>query len=216
MISFREWKANTVGTEEVESQIDSIYDKAKYAIKLVQLYDKSTAQNLLRNISTVAPLNTGVYGLYASAENRKVIGPEVANQVRFKFGNDLMSQSKINKLPNVVIKQYLPDIDEKKLVPSDVVHVNVAKIIRELGDSKEAVLEIASTIVHEATHEIEFQSGKMNQGNKEAGPVNAELKFKNWVQKNWNTITRQIPQLNFERGATVANGPILNQSFKTT
>lgn len=215
MISFREWQAKTLGTEEVESQIDAIYDKAKYAIKLVQLYDRSTNQNLLKNISTIAPLNTGVYGLYASSENKKVIGPEIANQMRFKFGNDLMSQNKINKLPNAVIKQHLPDIDEKKLVPSDVVHVNVTKILRELGDSKEAVIEIASTIIHEATHELEFQSGKM-QANKEAGPVNAEIKFKNWVQKNWNLIIRQIPQLNIENGVAVSSNPISNQPFRTT
>ena len=31
MGEFREWLNNTVGTENVESKIDSLYDKAKYA-----------------------------------------------------------------------------------------------------------------------------------------------------------------------------------------
>ena len=65
--------------------------------------------------------------------------------------------------------------------------------MQKYGDSKEAVIEIASTIVHEATHSIEFQStGKTN----EIGPQNAERKFIDWVSKNWKTITQRIPQLN--------------------
>lgn len=193
MAGFRQWLESTVGTEEVESGIDHLYNKAKYAIKLVQLYDKMTNQRLLNNISTVAPLNSGVYGLYTSAENRKVIGPSVANKVKFKFGQNIIAQNGLNKVPNVVIKQYVPDIDERQIVPSDVIHVNVQKIVRELGDTKEAVVEIASTIVHEATHELEFQkTGKTS----EVGPKAAEKAFHDWVNRNWNTIASKIPQIN--------------------
>lgn len=192
---FRSWlfENSTIGNENVESKIDQLYDKAKYAIKLVQLYSRSTGQSLLNNISTVAPLYSGVYGLYNSAENKKVIGPLVANKIRFKFNQPMMQQN-LNRLPNSVIKQYFPDIDEKQIAPSDVIHVNVQKIVRELGDTKEAVLEIASTIVHEATHELEFQTkGKTD----EVGPKKAEEVFKNWVRANWNLVASKIPQLNF-------------------
>ena len=193
MEGFRHWLENTVGTDEVQSKIDHIYNKAKYAIKLVQLYGRATNQKILNNISTIAPLNSGVYGLYTSSENKKVIGPAVTNKVKFKFGQNVMQQNALNKVPNAVIKQYIPDIDERQIVPSDVIHENVQRIVRELGDTKEAVVEIASTIVHEATHEIEFQTtGKTS----EIGPKAAEKAFHDWVQKNWSTIASKIPQIN--------------------
>jgi len=201
MIEFRKWiSENVVGTEKVYSQIDHLYDKAKYAIKLVQLYSNATGQKILHNISTIAPLNSGVYGLYNSSENKKVIGPQAANKIKFKFGQDVLSSQKMQKLPQYVIKQYLPDVDERHIAPSDLIHVNVARIVRELGDSMEAVLEIASTIVHEATHEIEFQStGKTD----EIGPKKAEEQFKKWAASNMPFIVSRIPQLNFQSRSTM-------------
>lgn len=197
MKNFKEWLTEnmaTIGTENVQSQIDNLYNKAKYAIKLVQLYDKMTNQKLLTNISTIAPLNSGVYGLYNSAENKKVLAPIAANKIKFKFGQDVLSKNNLQTVPNAVIKQYIPDIDVNQLKPSDVIRVNVQKIVREFGDTKEAVIEIASTIIHEATHELEFQTtGKTN----EIGPKAAESKFKDWVSKNWKIILSRIPQINF-------------------
>jgi len=192
MKNFKEWM-NTVGTDIVDDrQIDSIYNKAKYSVKLVQLYSKLTGQKILNNVSTIAPLSQGVYGLYNSSENKKVIGPSVANKVKFKFGQNMLDQNKLNTLPNVVIKQHIPDIDINQIKPSVVIHVNVQKIVRELGDTKNAVIEIASTIIHEATHDLEYQStGKTS----EIGPKNAESKFKDWVNKNWSLIITRIPQL---------------------
>lgn len=205
MKRFIEWMPNTAGTDNVESKIDHLYDKAKFAIKIVQMYSKEewsklssiifgkpVRGNLLGNISTIAPLNSGVYGLYNSGENKKIIGPKAANQIKFKFGNNLIQQNKINKLPNAVVKQHIPDIDENQLVPSDVIHVNVQRIVRELGDSKEAIIEIASTIVHEAVHSIEFQEfGKTGETNTKK----AELEFESWAEKNWPRILNSIPQL---------------------
>jgi len=194
MITFQKWlEQNTLGTEFVdEKQIDLIYDNAKYAVKLVQLYSKMTGQKLLNNISTIAPLSSGVYGLYNSKENKKVIGPTAANKIKFKFGQNIVDKNNLNQIPNVVIKNYIPDIDINQLKPSVVIHVNVNKIVSELGDSKQAIIEIASTIIHEATHDLEFQStGKTS----EIGPRSAEYKFKSWVDKNWNLITSRIPQL---------------------
>jgi hypothetical protein len=192
MRTFLEWM-NTVGTDNVdERQINVLYNNAKLSVKLVQLYSKMTGQKILHNVSTIAPLNQGVYGLYNSAENKKVIGPAVANKIKFKFNQNTLNQTTLDKLPNNVIKQHLPDIDINQIKPSVVIHVNVNKIVRELGDTKEAVIEIASTIIHEATHDLEYQStGKTN----EVGPKNAESKFRYWVNKNWNFIVSKIPQL---------------------
>lgn len=195
MLEFKKWLSEgVVGTEDVNSQIDQLYDKAKYAIKLVQLYGRSTNQRILHNISTIAPLNSGVYGLYNSGENKRVIGPSAANKIKFKFGQNALQNQNIQTLPQQVIKQYIPDIDERQIAPSDVIHVNVGRIVRELGDTREAVIEIASTIVHEATHEIEFQyKGKTDEN----GPRKAERDFRNWISSNWSLVLSKIPQLNF-------------------
>ena len=187
------FEQSTIGTEFVDSrQLDIAYNKGKQAIQLVQLYDKMTGQKLLTNISTIATLPSGAFGLYNSAENKKVIGPGILNKIKMKFGQDVLSTNKLNQVPNAVIKQYIPDIDTHQLVPSDVIRVNVAKHIAAHGDTLQAFLEIASTIVHECTHEMELQStGKTS----EIGPKAAEDNFKNWVNKNWNVILTRIPVL---------------------
>lgn len=194
-MEFKNWfEQITLGTEFVdERQINALYDKAKFAVKMVQLYSKMTRQNLLNNISTIAPLTSGAYGLYNSAENKKVIGSQALAKIRFKFGNNVMQNQKIHQVPNAVLKQHIPDLDLSQVKPSDIIKVNIQKILKKYGDSKEAVIEIASTIVHEATHEIELQNtGKTN----EIGPQQAERKFIDWVSKNWKTIVQRIPQLN--------------------
>ena len=197
MKGFTEWLIeNTLGTDEVNSQLDMLYDKAKYAVKLAQTYVKTLQgpeRNILKNISTVAPLNSGVYGLYNSSENKAVIGPAAANKIRFKFGADaIRQQANLQRLPSNVIRQYLPDIDPRQITPSDVIHVNVGKIVRELGDTPEAIMEIASTIIHEATHEMEYRS---NGKTDEIGPKAAEARFMAWARSNWDTFASRIPAL---------------------
>ena len=109
------------------------------------------------------------------------------------FGDDVIQGQKLDQVPNAVIKKYIPDIDMKHLQPSDVIRVNVQKHIAAHGDTLETVIEIASTIVHEATHEIELQTtGQTN----ETGPENASKQFLSWVKSNWNTIIQRIPDLN--------------------
>ncbi len=194
-MEFKKWLENiTLGTDNVNSQIDGLYDKAKYAIKLVQLYIKlspSANKDLLKNISTIAPLNSSVYGLYNSAENKAIIN----SNIRLKFNSDVLkNKNNIQKLPYEVIKKHVPDLDIKQIKPSDVIRVNVQKIVREMGDTPNTVIEIASTIVHEATHEHEYRNtGKTD----EIGPKKAEEDFKNWVSKNWKVITSKLPQINF-------------------
>jgi hypothetical protein len=53
-------------------------------------------------------------------------------------------------------------------------------------------LEIASTIVHECTHELERQKTGTTS---EIGPVKAEGLFMQWVKRNWKTIITRIPQI---------------------
>lgn len=202
-LSFANWlEQSTIGTELVdESKIDVIYDKAKLSVKLVQLYDETKSGNindppgrrkLLLNINTILPLSSGVYGLYMSSENKKIIGKNVLNKMRLIFPQDVMLNQKLQTLPNFVVKKYVPDLDERQLQPSDTIHVNINKIVNQFGDSIESIIEIASTIVHEATHELELQYyGKTD----ETGPTREEGLFVNWVKRNWSTISKRIPQL---------------------
>jgi len=194
MLNFKKWIENTtLGTENVdESQIDRIYDKAKVSVKLVQLYGRETNQKILNNISTVANLASGAYGLYNSKYNKKVINQNAMNKIRFKFGEDIIKNNKINNVPEAVIRKYIPDISDNEVQQSDVIYVNVSRIISEFGDTGRAVLEIASTIVHEATHEKEREEkGYTN----ETGPVMAEKKFLNWFKSNQNRLLTLFPQI---------------------
>jgi hypothetical protein len=195
-MNFSKWfyeQGSTIGTENVdESQINSAYKNTKYSVRLVRLYDKLTNQSLLKNISTIALLQSGAYGLYSSSENKKIIGPSVINKLKMKFGSDILMTQKLNSVPNAVIKKYIPDIDVNQLQPSDVIRVNVQKHLATHGDTLEAVLEIASTIVHECTHELELQNYGQTS---EVGPTQAEKRFMDWVSKNWIIIRQNIPEL---------------------
>lgn len=205
MTSFRKWLFEVVyaGTDEMESKIDMLYDKAKYAIKVAQMYvQKAPGANreILRDVTTVAPLNQAVFGLYNSAENNAIIGPTLANRIKFMFGKDaIKSTENLKKLPLSVVRQYVPDLDPKQFAPTSVIHVNVQNIVKRFGDSKDAVIEIASTIVHEATHSWEFRNAKVSGSQKpnltEAGPEKAEADCRKWANDNWESIKRSIPQL---------------------
>ena len=189
-ISFKSWlEVNTVGTKEVdESKIDALYDKAKISVKLVQMFN----EKLLYNINTIIPLQSGVYGLYNSAKNQKVIDQQEAEKIRLKFGKDVIDKHQIDMIPNIVLKQKMPEIDLNKIHPSDTIEVNVSRILRELGNTKRAVIEIASTIVHEATHENELQT---KGSTSEIGPKAAEVQFLNWVKANKATIDNMLRDL---------------------
>ena len=182
-----------MGTELVdETQIDSIYDKAKISVKLVQLYARENRLKLLNNISTIANLSSGVYGLYNSGDNKKVINQNATQKIRLKFGDDIFKSNKINNIPKAVIKKYIPDIQDTDIQQSDIIYVNVNRIIRELGDSPQSILQIASTIVHEATHEIEREEKGFTN---ETGPVMEEKKFLNWFKLNKVRLVQKFPQL---------------------
>lgn len=185
------YSESTVGTEEVDSsRVERLYSRVKDSVRLVRMYDEATGQHLLTNISTIAELGTGnALGLYVSSENKKSIGPEVINKIKLIYPNDADLVKKLNQLPKKVIMQYLPDIDPKRIIPSDVIRVDVMRHLRNYGDSPAAVIEIASTIVHEATHVKEFEEvGKTFDGPGTA-VQKAEAAFKNWVKQNWARVS---------------------------
>jgi len=185
--------AGTLGTEIVDaSQINSVYDKAKISVQLVQLYARENRNKLLNNISTIANLSSGAYGLYNSANNKKVINQNALQKIRLKFGDDIFKNNKINNIPEVVIRKYITEIQDIDVQQSDVIYINVRRIIKELGDTSQAILEIASTIVHEATHEKEREEkGNTN----ETTPVMEETKFLNWFKINRLRLIQKFPQL---------------------
>lgn len=205
-LNFKFWlEAITLGTEEVDDrQINAAYQNAKFAVKLVQMYDKTLPANdkLLLNINTIATLNQGVYGLYNSKENKEVITsqipPQIVNKIKMIFGKDIIGKESIDNLPRdvikgiplAVIKQKIPEINIAALKPSDVIRVNVQKHLMKHGDSPEAVFEIASTIVHEAQHALDMAK---NNSTNEGSAKGAENRFADWFKKNINQIKTQIP-----------------------
>ena len=201
-MEFKSWfqEQSTLGTEYVdERQVDMLYNKAKYAVKLVQMYDSTLAKGfkLLPNISVIASLSMApnILGLFNSAENQKVISQKAAEKIKFKFVNEVIQNHTINKIPQAVIKKYIPDINTDEIQQSDVIHVDVKNILRIYGDTPEAIIQIASTIVHECTHELE----KELTGHTEDGPgtavEKAEEKFQAWIERNKTNIAQRIPQI---------------------
>ena len=190
----------TLGTELVDaSQIESLYAKTKISVNLVRDFDRTRPVKnpsnpvhvqLLRNVSTIANLSGGsAYGVYMSSENKKWIGPDMVNKIKLIYPNDPTLGEKLQKLPKHTLMKYIPDLDEKKIIPSDVIHVDVAKHVKDYGDTPAAIIEIASSIVHEATHVVE----KEETGDTKDGPgtavQNAEAEFKAWVKQNWNALS---------------------------
>jgi hypothetical protein len=197
ILGFKEWiNQNTVGTDVVDSsQIERLYDKAKISVRLVQEFDKTLPKEdkLLSKINTIMPLTSGVYGLYMSKSNKKVIGKQIMDRLKLMFPKDMMLDQKINQIPLVVLKKYLPDVDEKLIQPSDTIYVNVQKILKDTkNDPKQSVIQIAATIVHEAKHSDEYHdTGKTN----EVAPVSFERKFIDWVNRNWQQLSTRIPEI---------------------
>jgi hypothetical protein len=195
-MKFKQWleALNTLNNDLVDdSQINRVYDKAKIAVDIVRMYSKENNKKILNNISTIANLANGAYGLYNSKYNKKVISQNASQKIRFKFGDDVLSSSKINNIPEIVVKRYIPDIRDEDIIPSDVIFVNVSRIVKELGDSIQAVLEIASTIVHESTHEKEREETGQTS---EVKPQQEEKLFQAWFVKNKNRILMKYPILN--------------------
>jgi hypothetical protein len=203
-MNFKQWlfENRTLGTEYVdESQIDAVYNKARYAVKLVQLYDATLPkeQRLLPNISVIANISRSpnIFGLFNSAENKKVISARAQQKIKFKFGDEIFRSNKVSKIPEVVIRKYIPDLSPEDIQQSDIIHVDVKNILRRFGDSPEAIVEIASTIVHECTHELEKELTGSTKDGPGTAVERAEARFKKWVEQNKKMLAQRIPQIGF-------------------
>jgi len=181
---------STLGTEDVNAaEVESIYAQAKKSVMMVRDYDAATGANLLTNISTIANLASGAYGLYVSSENKKSIGPDIVQRMRMIFPKDAELDRKLHTLPKKVIMQYVPNIDPKKIIPSDVIRINVRKHLSQYGDTSATVVEIASSIVHEATHVKEFEETGATRDGPGSAVQQAEASFKNWAKQNWKQLS---------------------------
>ena len=168
-----------------ERQIDQLYSKAHIAVDIVKLYNPK----LLENISIIANLANGAYGIYNSGENQKIIPKDVETNLVY-YGR--IDRRSLNNIPKKTISQYFPQIPANAIKASDTIHVNVKRIMQESGSDFDAVIEISSTIIHEATHEIERE---LTGATSEVGPVAAEHAFKQWVSQNSNMLLSRFPEL---------------------
>lgn len=165
----------------------------------------------LRNISTIAPLADNNYGLFVSTEDQRFIDadlvkgmdqgpPQSQMPATFKPKTELSPEELEKKdflkaMALDVIAQKFPNIDVSKIHSSAVIHVNVQNIVKDISAKykgvtdpikllemdKEIIKQIASTIVHEATHELEYKKKKQST---EALPKQAEQHFSAWVDRN--------------------------------
>ena len=182
-MEFKNWFSKQ-DTEVDEAEIDRLYDKAHISVELVREYKPE----LLNNVSTIANLASGAYGLYNSGENKKVLPPNA----KFIFDQKHIDPKNIDLLPKSVIKQQYPEIDEKQIKESDTIHVNINRIVKESKTDLDAVLQIAATIVHECTHEMEREETGQTS---EVGPQKAEREFMNWAKQNMKRIQDKHPEL---------------------
>jgi hypothetical protein len=168
-----------------ERQIDSLYSKAHIATEIVKLFNPK----ILDNISVIADLASGAYGVYNSGENQKVLPKDLENNLVY-YGR--IDRRNLNMIPKKTIRQYYPQVPENSIRQSDTIHVNVRRIMQESSNDFEAVIEIASTIIHEATHELERETTGTTS---EAGPVAAERVFKAWCDQKKTMLMSKFPEL---------------------
>jgi len=200
MLNFREWVSDQ--SEVDESQIDQLYDKSRISVELVKMYNPQ----LLYNVSTIASLGgahaTRAYGLYNSGENQDVIDPSEEQRLIWKSGGSL-SKDKLKDMQPDILKQYYPDLDARKINPGDTIHVNIPKILRDpqVQSDYDAVVQIASTIVHECTHDKEFR--EKNQTS-EFGPEEAQQQFYQFLNKpeTQDHIQKRLQQFGGKRWET--------------
>lgn len=167
-----------------ERAIDQLYSKAHIAVETVKMYNP----RILDNIAVIANLQSGAYGVYNSGENQKVIPKDLEANLIY-YGR--VNRKNLDNIPKKTLAQYYPQA-ANQIRESDTIHVNVRRIMQESDNDFDAVMEIASTIIHEATHEIEReQTGATS----EIGPVNAERAFKQWVEGNRQTLMGRFPEL---------------------
>lgn len=153
----------------------------------------------LLNISLIAPIAGAVYGLFNSRENSRVLDKNIKKDgIKFELSpkltpEEMKQQELLKNLSYDVIRQRFPEVDPNKLHDSAIIHVNVPAIMNTLKQSglsgteldKAIIREIASTIVHESTHQLERAwLGKTD----ESTPRQAEKRFVSWLERNPNLL----------------------------
>lgn len=177
-MQFKEWLQHQVD----ERQIDSIYDKGHIAVKIVNLYNSK----ILENITTIANLASGAYGLYNSGDSKKQLPP---NTERWLVYNGI-NKDRIGLIPNIILNKW--GVDPKSVKIGDTIHINVHRILNQSRSHYEAILQLASTIIHEATHSIERETTGTSS---EDGPKRAEHQFMDWVGRNSAKLLQMFPEL---------------------
>ena len=179
----RTWKEFLEVTDE--RQLDQLYSKAHVATEIVNLYNP----RILDNIAVIANLASGAYGVYNSGENQKILPKDVETNLIY-YGR--VNKRQLDNIPKKTLMQYYPQVPQNSIRESDTIHVNVRRIMQEKGSDFEAIMEIASTIIHEATHEMERETTGTTS---EAGPMAAEQKFVQWAMQNKNMLMSRFPEL---------------------
>ena len=180
---FREW-LNLKDTSVNQQDIDTIYDHCKISVQLVRMY----RPELLYNINTIANLASGAFGLYASAENTNILDPSTEQRLIYRTQGK-MTLHQIRTLPQKILKQSFPDLKQGELKSGNTIHVNVRKILAQSKNDLDAVLQIASTICHEAQHVKDHEETGYSS---ETAPMAVEQKFMAWAQQNLDKIRQQI------------------------
>jgi hypothetical protein len=192
MFSFSSW-LNQQAPDE--SQIDSIYNKAKISVELVRWYKPQ----ILANVSTIANLASGAYGLYNSGENLDVLDPTEQQKIIIQSqGKVTKQQLQDPKYQRQILQQYYPGIDKRRIKPGDTIHINVRRILMQSKSDYEAVLQIASTVVHEATHDNEY---RQKHHTSETLPVSEEHMFMRWASnpKVQEYVQKRLEQFGSKR-----------------
>ena len=197
-LNFKLWLEQLTKEPDI-SQIESIYNKSHVALKLAEAWPEG--KRLLSKVSVVSNLASGVYGIFMSKENKKILPPDIDSKI-IHYGK--VDKNQIQTLPNAYIKQMFPDIDVNRIQETDTIHVNVRRIITEIKDDLNRIIEIASTIIHEATHVEDFQGKTKEKLTMHSDPAseahaqNNEKLFQAWVKSNMKTLILKIPELNVQ------------------
>lgn len=188
-MGFKEW-LNLKDANVDERQIDAVYDKSRIAVELVRMY----RPELLYNISTIANLAAGAYGLYNSGENSQVLDPSAEQRLIYR---GQVSQQQVRTLPRKILRQYFPDLKSNEMKPGDTIRVNVSRILRESKNDLEAVIRIGATVCHECVHEME---GERMGHTGESAPEAEARKFAEWAKSNLQQILQKYPMLSGQPG----------------
>jgi len=195
-------KGLTTAFPKAEKAVDLVrsYDAAEGEHKWLKDYLKWEGPRgdfgYLLNVGVIAPLSGSAYGLFNSGENQRILDRDIMKPgITFKTmqpisPDDMRQKDFLKNLSYQVIRQEYPDVDVNKIHDSAMIHVNVPKIINDLklrglkdrDLEKEIIKQIASTIVHEATHQLEAVWLKDKKG--EGVPEQAEKKFADWLSRN--------------------------------